>query len=55
MLADIDGDGDLDAVFGNRDQENTIYLNLGTTLADTPAWRSREAFTTTSLAVGDVE
>ncbi len=54
LLADIDGDGYLDLIFGNYDQSNHVYLNSGGTLASDPAWLSTETDFTVCLAAGDV-
>jgi hypothetical protein len=56
-LGDVDGDGDLDAVVGNLEQDR-LYLNLGTgmfvdvTAANLPAAPTTE---THSVALGDVD
>jgi len=54
-LADVDGDGDLDAVFGNDGQPNTVYLNHGNGLSASPVWTSYDGNHTTCVAVGDVD
>ena len=54
-LADIDGDGDLDAIFGNTDQRNTIYINDGGTLRTDPSWTSIPANRTYVAAPVDVD
>ena len=44
-LGDLDGDGDIDAVFANYDDPNTVWLNNGTgTFSDTgqtPRYRQK--------------
>jgi len=57
-FADVDGDGDLDLVAGNKAQTNRLYLNNGT--ADpfsgvTGADISSDAHWTYSVALGDVD
>ncbi|MCH7549978.1 MAG: VCBS repeat-containing protein, partial [Candidatus Krumholzibacteriota bacterium] len=37
-LGDMDSDGDLDAVFGNHDQSNTLYANESGSFGTTPDW-----------------
>jgi hypothetical protein len=58
VVSDVNGDGDLDLLAGNRDQTNRLYLNNGT--ADpfsgvAGADISSDAHDTTSLALGDVD
>jgi hypothetical protein len=60
-LGDLDGDGDLDILFGNglsRNEQETLLINNGSgTFADETATRlpSAYVFATASLALGDVD
>ncbi len=54
-VGDVNLDGYLDVVFGNKSQKNTLYLNNGGTLATTPAWQSFQSNGTYSVALGDVD
>ena len=55
-FGDVDGDGDLDLVFGN-DGQNRLYLNDGTgTFADTTAQRlPADSDVTRAVGLGDVD
>ncbi|MEM7205605.1 MAG: VCBS repeat-containing protein [Planctomycetota bacterium] len=54
---DVDGDGDLDLLFGNRGRQNRLYLNDGSgVFVDRTAVRlPPDLDRTTSLATGDVD
>jgi len=57
-LADVDGDGDLDLVVGDRGQTNSLYLNNGTadpfgSVVGTDI--SSDAHSTYSVTLGDVD
>ena len=53
-LGDVDGDGDLDAVFANQNSPNTLYLNNGGEFSATANWRSADASGTLSVALADL-
>jgi len=55
-LTDVDGDGHIDVVSGNRDQVNRLYLNDGSTdpLSFTGNYISSDTHSTWSIASGDV-
>ena len=59
-LGDIDGDGLLDAVFGNlglnlTGERNTMFLNRGGTFARTPDWSSSASDPTFGIDLGDID
>ncbi|MCP4537120.1 MAG: VCBS repeat-containing protein, partial [Chloroflexi bacterium] len=54
-LGDMDGDGDLDIVAGNKLQQNAIYLNDGAGNFDSAFYFGTGLDTTMSVAVGDVD
>lgn len=61
-LGDVDGDGDLDALFGNYDEmskgwgQNQLHINDGSgCFIDTPVQIPSGSDNTTSLAIGDVD
>ncbi|MFH1679706.1 MAG: FG-GAP-like repeat-containing protein, partial [Candidatus Eisenbacteria bacterium] len=51
----MDNDGDLDAVYGNVDQPNMVYLNTGGVLSASASWSSNTAGRTYGVALGDVD
>jgi hypothetical protein len=53
-VGDIDGDGKLDLVRGNRRQQVTVYPNTGITLATSPE-RSGGEEGTQAIALGDID
>jgi len=57
VLGDVDQDGDLDLIFGNRNGGASLYLNsFGRLNAVSPSWVSGDTSSlTTSLALGDVD
>jgi len=56
-FGDIDGDGYVDLVCGNRDHyRSTLYHNLGGSFGEEPAWRSDPALDDTrAVALGDLD
>tara|TARA_R110002072_G_scaffold273219_3_gene433749 strand:- start:30491 stop:32050 length:1560 start_codon:yes stop_codon:yes gene_type:complete len=62
-LADVDGDGDLDAVFGNAtpfsplptNSQNQLWLNTGGSFADATQRLPSEFSDTEAIAMGDVD
>jgi hypothetical protein len=58
VLGDVDGDGDLDVVVGNKDQANRLYLNNGTASPFSGVSGSNvcaDTDVTRSVALGDVD
>ncbi|HUV37937.1 MAG TPA: FG-GAP-like repeat-containing protein, partial [Patescibacteria group bacterium] len=60
VFGDVDGDGDLDLICGNRsasliDELTILYINEGGTFSMEPAWTGPPEYDTRSLALGDVD
>jgi len=54
-LGDVDGDGDLDIITGNFDQQNVIYLNDGTGNLDGSRNFGPAVSSTVTVGLGDVD
>ena len=54
-LGDVDGDSDLDVVFGNSSSASTLYLNQGGTFGSLPAWTSPGTYLLRYARLGDID
>jgi hypothetical protein len=54
-VGDVDGDGDLDLVCGNRGESNTLYQNTGGVFSLSAVWSSVPTNATSSVALGDID
>ena len=54
-VGDVDGDGDLDVVFGNTGERNTLYEIVGGVLSAINVWTPDQADGTGGMDLGDVD
>jgi len=54
-FGDVDGNGQVDLVFGSYNEANTLYLSTDGAFDTSPSWSSGPTWSTSSVALGDVD